>query len=197
MNAARLALVALLLPAAASAREIRPGTFQLSGGTQVSYSSTTTEQPGVSDFDSSSFDLNGAGYFYVIPNLGIGAFVSLTNGTDEFEGEEDEFSQTFLGPQITYNFPVAPQLSLFAEAALGWASASNNDNDASGLGFGLGGGLRFFPVDAVSLDASVNWTTLSLEDDFDNEADTSNLSLGVGISVYFGGGARTAPRSMR
>lgn len=193
MNAARLALIALLLPAAASAREIGAGTFQLSGGTQISYSSFSTEQPGFDDVDDTSFDLNGSGYFYVIPNLGIGAFISHNSSTFEQGVDSDDSSQTSIGPAITYNFPVAPQLSLFAEALLGYSTASFNDGDASGFLFGLGGGLRFFPADRVSLDASVNWSTASLEDDFNNEADTSGLSLGVGISVYFGGG--TAPRA--
>lgn len=190
MKLRTLALVSLLLPAIASARDISAGTFQLGGDANVSFSTGSVEfatPVGTEEIDIDTFELGASGLFYVIPNLGLGAFIDHSNTTTEFEGEESDSSSTVVGPQLSYNLSLAEQLSVFGTAGLGYATAEDDDADADGFAWAIGGGLRFFPARSVSLDGLISYSNLNLEDDFNNELDVSDLRIGVGLSVYFGG----------
>jgi hypothetical protein len=186
MKLRTLALVTLLLPAIASARDISAGTFQLGGDANVAFSTGSVDF-GAEEVDVDTFQLGASGLFYVIPNLGLGAFIDHTNTTTEFMGEESDSSSTVVGPQLSYNLSLAEQLSVFGTAGLGYATSEDDDQDADGFAWTIGGGLRFFPVRSVSLDGLVSYSNLNLEDDFDNEMDVSDLRIGVGLSFYFGG----------
>jgi len=186
MKLRTLALVSLLIPALASARDLSAGTLQLGGDTNLGFSMTTTDFGG-GDVDTNVFDIGVSGLYYIIPNLGVGAFLDYSNESTEFEDIESDFSSTIIGPQVSYNLSLAEQASAFGTFGLGYAKVDADDAEASGFAWQLGGGIRYFPVSAVSLDGSITYSNVSLEDDFNNEGDVSDLRIGVGLSFYFGG----------
>jgi opacity protein-like surface antigen len=186
MKLRTLALVSLLLPTLASARDLSAGTLQLGGDTSLGFTMSSTDY-GAGDVDTNTFDVGVSGLYYVIPNLSVGAFLDYVNQSIDFGDGESDISSTVIGPQVSYNLSLAEQLSGFGTLGLGYAKVEADDEDASGFAWQLGGGIRYYPVRAVSLDGSITYSNLSLEDDFDNEADHSDFRIGLGLSFYFGG----------
>ncbi|HSL91357.1 MAG TPA: outer membrane beta-barrel protein, partial [Candidatus Limnocylindrales bacterium] len=108
------------------------------------------------------------------------------NSTEiEVAGESVDSSTLLIGPQLIYNFPLNENVSLFVNGAVGYATTEIADADADGYGFRVGGGLKYFLTNSASINAAVFYQSLSLEDDFDNDLDTSGVNVGIGLSVYF------------
>lgn len=186
MKLRTLALVSLLLPALASARDLSAGTLQLGGDANMAFSAGSADF-GAGDVDTNTFQIGVSGLYYLIPNLGFGAFLDYVNESTEFAGETSDASTTIIGPQVSYNLGLSEQVSGFGTFGIGYAKMEQDDADASGFGWSIGGGLRFFPTRSVSLDGTLSYANVNLEDDFNNEADFSDLTVGVGISFYLGG----------
>jgi opacity protein-like surface antigen len=188
MNTKTAALTLALLPALAGARDLGPGTFELSGRTGLDFGSATAESSAsTTDLDISTLSVNGDALFYVVNNFGIGLGVSydkteLDNGVDSSES-----STSLIGPEAKLNLPIATQASVVLMGAAGRMATEDDLGDADGWAFLVGGGLRFFPADSVSLDAMISYTTASMEHDLGVDLDVSGWDLGLGLSVYFGG----------
>lgn len=169
------------LSATASARNLSQGTIEVGGNSNFSLSSLETEVGNSSfDTDSTTFDINGL--YYVQPNLGVGLIWNYdTTDSDGFES-----TTNFIGPAVAYNISLDPKMSLKIGGSLGLASyEDDSNNDADGFGWELSGKLSYYVIDSVSVDGSVGYSSLSMEDDFNNEMDITGLSLGVGLSAYF------------
>lgn len=177
-----------LLPFAAQARNLTPGTFELSGSSQLGFSSTSTEVDGaLYDYDQDIWTVRGAGLVYVVPNLGIGLVLDHQNVETTYGPDKTETSTTTFGPMIGFNLSLAQQLSLKLNGNLVFAKGSQDDVDLDGFGWGVGAGLSFFPVPYLSVDAGLGYQAVYLEADGGGDVDTSGLNVGLGLSVYFGG----------
>lgn len=177
-----------LAPFAAQARNLSPGTFELSGSTQLGFSTTSTEVDGdPNDFDQDIWTVHGSGLVYIAPNLGVGLVLGHQNVETTYGLDKTESSTTTFGPAIGFNVSLAPQLSLKLNGNLVFARGSQDDLDMDGFGWGVGAGLSFFPVSYLSIDAGLGYQALYLEDDVNRDWDISGLNVGVGLSVYFGG----------
>lgn len=193
MNAKIAALTLALLPALAGARDLGAGTFELSGGTNLNFGSRTYELTnpaftGKYEVDESTVALNTDALFYVVPNLGLGLGLQYqkTEWEDDFDKWESSFS--FIGPEVKYNIPVAPSVSILVGGGLGRLAMTDLDGeDADGWALTLGAGARFFVVDAVAFDATLSYLKGSVEDDFNTETDLSGWNIGLALSVFFGG----------
>lgn len=188
----KIAVLALAaLPAFAGARDLRPGTVELSGGTRLDFGSATLEREfaGFSEeVDVSTVALEAEGLYYIANNLGVGLGISYEKDDFDYpDGDSDEISTSLIGPMVKYNIPLAPQFSIALEGGIGRMVESQNDQDIDGFALLLGGGARFFATDWMSLDAMLSYTRASLEDDFDVEYTVSGWDLGVAVSFYLGG----------
>lgn len=187
-----LALTLAVLPALAGARDLGPGTFELGGGTDLGFGSATTEVNGVEVVDISTRSVNADALYYVVNNLGIGLGISYDwTEFDDGVSPKQSSSTSIIGPELKLNLPIAPKASVLLGGAIGRMVLSQDDGfgqaDADGFAFLLGGGVRFFPADFVSLDALLNYTKAGVSDDAGNDIDVSGWELGLGVSVYFGG----------
>jgi hypothetical protein len=178
-----LLVLALVLPAFVHARELAPGTLEIAGGSSLSFSNLEIEVEGDDqDTDTFQFDLNG--YYYVVPNLGLGLGLLYQDISND---PGSDVTSVAILPQLTYQVPVADKLGLFVGAGLGYASVEMDDDDASGLAWMVEGGLKIFPVRWLSLNGGVRYTGYNLETDGDLEVDVSDFTVGAGLSFYFGG----------
>jgi hypothetical protein len=189
-------LFALLafIPLAASAEPLNPGTFELSSETNLSLLSQSTELKANGQSvsgDQTNWNLRGLGLYYIAPGVGIGGTLSYQSESMKFGDFVDSDTSTLtIGPAIGADLPIAPQVSAYGRASLVYAQLSanlglgNGNVNSSGFGFGLEGGIKYFVVKAVSLDAGVGFQYLNLSGD----VDTTSTGFGVnfGLSVYFG-----------
>lgn len=189
-------LVALaMFPAVTQANEISVGTFELSGDTTLTFNqgSVETSSGGFTDqqVDTTDLKLSASGLFYVTPNVGVGLGIDYIDSTRESGGVKAGTSVLVIGPGLGLDFPVAPKLSLFALGTIGYASAKYTQtgytsSTPTGWGLGLEGGIKFFPVSSVSLNAALGYTWLRMKED-QFEVTQSGIGLSLGVSVYLGG----------
>ncbi len=188
-------LVALaMFPVVAQANEISVGTFELSGDTTLTFNkgSMETKAGGFTDeVDTTDVQLSASGLVYVTPNLGVGLGVEYSDSTQESGGVKYGTSVLVIGPGIGLDFPVAPKMSLFALGTIGYASSTYTETGASdvtptGWGVGLEGGVKFFPVSSVSLNAALGYSWVQLKEN-PVEVTQSGVGLNLGVSVYLGG----------
>ncbi len=185
MKKALIVLLALALPATVRAMDINQGKLELSGQTALNFSDMTTEVSGEPDIDTTTFSLQVDGAYYVRTNLGVGLIFQYEKTEVEQAGVETDTSFFLFGPQVTYNIPLNEKVSLFVNGALGYATAEVDNVDADGFGFQLGGGLKYFLTNSVSVNGAIHYQIVNLEDDFGRDIDTSGVNLGVGLSLYF------------
>jgi len=182
-----IVLLALLLPASLWAMDINQGKFELSGKTAFDFSDTTTEVDGGPDIDQTTWSIEVDGNYYLVKNLGLGLIFSYQDSEIDAGGPGGtlDSSTVFIGPQLIYHFPIGEKVSLFVNGAVGYAALEVEDQDADGWGFKVGGGLKYFLTNAISLNGSVNYQWLTMEADAGGDADTDGVSVGVGLSLYF------------
>jgi hypothetical protein len=193
-----LVALAMVVPMFARA-DLAPGTFELSGSTNLGFSSGSVkqEQGGLSGTtDTTDYGLSGTGLYYVAPNLGLGLTLqyAYTSEKDEF-GVKTSLSTLLIGPAIAYEVPVAPQFAIFGLGQIGYASATNTetgfqDVSASGFGLGLEAGVKYFIVKNLSFNAALDYQYRQVKTDeaVERTITTSDFGLNLGLSVYFGGG---------
>ncbi len=187
-------LVALAMFPVVAQAEISAGTFELSGDTTLTFSQGSVERTtgGFTDqVDTTDLQLSASGLFYVTPNVGVGLGVDYIDSTRESGGVKYGSSVLVIGPGLGLDFPVAPKLSLFALGTIGYASATYTETGTSsstptGWGLGLEGGIKFFPVSSVSLNAALGYNWVRLKED-PVEVTNSGIGLSLGVSVYLGG----------
>jgi hypothetical protein len=186
-----------VFPLAAFASELSPGTFELSGSSNLSFASSTTKmKPDVvgateTSIDGSTFGLSADGLYYFVPNFGVGLSVSYKKDSSKVAGVETGSSTFLVGPMLGYDHPIAPEFALFARGALGYASGSQTDGttvNLTGYGAQLGAGVKYFPLKPVSFNVGLSYTYLSLDSDTSPKvtSSTSGISFDVGLSIYFG-----------
>lgn len=184
-----LVLLALVLPTTLLAMDLNPGTIELSGQTAFSYSDLSREEDGQPDIDTTTVEFRLDGNYYVLRNLGVGLFIEYVNQEVDVEGSAGpglDSSTVFIGPQLIYNFPLSPKFNLFVDGRVGYAAAEVNDRDADGYGFEVGGGVKYFLNNFISLNGTLAYQFLTLEgDDTGRDVDVSGAVVGVGLSVYF------------
>lgn len=194
-------LVALaLFPMAAFASGITPGTVEVAGGTNLGFTSGSSKLDqgagGTTTTDTTKYGLNGTGLYYVTPNLAVGARLGYTSQTDKVAGVKTlDDSTLFLGPAAAYELEVAPQISVFGLAALGYARETalegGSTHTGSGFGFGLEAGAKYFLVKNFSFNAALayDWQQVSFDsvNGVTPKKTDSGFGVNLGLSVYFGG----------
>jgi len=178
-------LALLVLPATLWAMDINQGKIELSGQTRFNFSKTEIETTGSPDVDETTWEFQLDGLYYLQRNLGLGVIFQYDKTETEVAGVSVDSSTFIIGPQVTYNFPLNEKVSLFVNGAVGYATAEVANNDADGWAYQFGGGLKYFLTNSASINGTLQYRSISLEDDFNNDIDTSGVSVGVGISIYF------------
>lgn len=202
-----VALAVALLPLLASA-ELAAGTIELTGGSNLNFSTGEekwTDRTPVGDFvekhDLTNFDLDTGVLYYLTPNVGVGFELGYAREKDEILNETRTLSTTFIGPRVGLDLGLGEKISVFGDLALGFARVNDRFEDSldplsdwedtySGLGFRLAGGVKYFPVPALSFNAGLAYSYLTVTGDTAPGVETNlkktDLGLNVGISVYLG-----------
>ena len=195
----RIAVVLALVPMLASAHELSPGTIEIGGDTSLGFRSGSekVEAGGFSQTtDTTDYGLNLSGFYYVTPNIGVGAVLNYDNSSSKLAGITTGVSTFLIGPAVAVDYPIAPQFSLFGRGAIGYASTKatqtgNPDVSASGVGLAFNAGVKYFLVKSLSFDAGLvyDWSKLSGDTVAGVTPKTTISSFGViaGVSVYLGG----------
>jgi hypothetical protein len=177
-----LVLGMLLISSVAFAKDVAKGTITVTGLSSASYSSLTVDPDGGTSADVSLLTLNVQGAYFILPNIGVGGLV----GYQSASIEDTDISEMMIGALGIYNFSLSPQMSLFANGAVGYMSATvdtGTSEDMTGYFFSAGGGVKYFLVENVSVDGFVNYSYSSLKDGA--EFTISGLNVGGGFSIYF------------
>lgn len=170
----------------AFAKDLKQGTFQLSGATAAAFGSSTEKADGEKIAETDIFDIELSGYYHVATNVGIG-LMFLYNDTDyKYPGYPTQnVSQTLIGPAIQFSIPMNHTTNFVLGAGAGYA-AENVDGsyDASGYFYAAKAGLALFPIDNVSVDLGVSYINQK-GDDAGLDLERGTVSGSVGLSVYF------------
>jgi len=188
----KLLLLALAVPTVGLATELSPGTWQLTGGTTLGYSSTSTKIEGSKATDN-SFGVETSCAYYLTPTLGLGLELSYNNtSSTAFDGTKSDQNAYFVGPKLALDLPVAPQIAIFGDVALGVAKGDIDGVTLDGWGFGLAGGVKYFFTRSVSADVGLQYRLLKVDGTFNGttvSADSSDFRIGLALSVYLGNAA--------
>ncbi len=196
----RMFFVLAMVPMMARGLDLAPGTLEVTGSSNLGFGSSSTELSNVSgSTDTTTFNLNTTGLYYVIPNLGVGLNLAWnsTENKDSNTGDKTGLSTVLLGPAIGYAIPVAEKMAIGLQGMIGYASSTYMqtgfpDVKFAGWGLGLGAGIKYFVVPAFSIDAGVGYLYTKLTSDttdaFGTKPDlkTSSFNVNAGLSVYFG-----------
>jgi outer membrane protein with beta-barrel domain len=205
-------VVLAMAPFAARALDVSAGTVEVTGGSNLGLSFSSSDVSGSTGSSSDTTQYGGdvTALYYVIPNLGVG--LALSGG--RAESKSSEFKSTswsyLVGPAVGFVYPLQEKLSLALQGDAGWVRSkfslrssstvsggggivglANVDSGSSGFGFELGAGVRYFLARSFSVDAGLVYQYERTT--FDAVAGTtqptltsSGLRLGAGLSVYFG-----------
>jgi hypothetical protein len=184
----RSATVAALLfvPALALARDLEPGTVELSGDSSFIFTSQKLRAQGFQDVDANTTSLSLGGFVFVARNLGVGAFVSYDEQSASSGATTTKSRSSLLGPALSFHLPIAPQVSLAVQGAIGVASLESDGSTADGWGWGDSAGIRYFAIPSVSFDGGVSILSVSVKSS-GLPIDQTGFGLSVGVSVYLGG----------
>jgi len=186
-------VLAALLPSVALAGS-HAGALKLSGQAGFAFSSGKTTADGApGELKSTAQSGRLDGYYLFHANFGAGAWLEYASAKLESGGVTFVDQQDLLaGPALTVEYPVSPELYLFAEGAYLFGkttkTADGEESSESTQGFGVGAGLAWFPVHAVSLDLGVRYSSMKAKEQ-GLTLTTATFGLQVGFSVYFGGGS--------
>jgi len=182
-------LVSVVFSGSVLAKEIQRGTVEISGGTNVSFSSTEIKPEGRTKTEIDTQAIDASVLYYFSPNVGVGMLwnyqdYETTTGTFSFEQ-----TTTLIGPQLAINVSLNDKTSFKLKGSVFVSSTEVSDSwsktKSDGFGWAVWGGLSYFVMESVSFNGGITYASLSTEDDFNNaDTDTTNLSVGVGISVY-------------
>lgn len=181
---AALAL-SLLLPALASAGDLNPGALQLTGRSAFDWSKQSVKTDAGTE-DVTKLGANLSAMYFVSHFLGFGLAV----GYDHTGFEGGAYRSDFLfGPKAGIDWELMSHFSLFADLTVGIARGETKDDlgaidTASGFGYEIAGGFRLFLNRNVSLDLFGAFDQMRLDFPTAGKETTSNLTAGVGLSVY-------------
>ena len=181
------------------AKDIEKGTVEVSGGSDLSFSSFEFERRDIpTKADGDTKTLSARISYYIAPNfaLGLGWEYSSSTLEGDFSRFADKTNIDILTPSISYNINLDEKLSLKLLGSIAIVKVENSSEDTWGGGRqggyvktdGVGKlgsiGLSYFLRDNVSLDALISYLAVTLEQDGIN-VDVTGVSTGVGMSVYF------------
>jgi Outer membrane protein beta-barrel domain len=201
-------VIVAMAPLAAPALDVSAGAVEVTGGSNLglSFSSTSASGAATGSTDTTQYGGNVTALYYVISNFGVG----LAAGYDRVEGNSPVVKSTFwsyqVGPAVGFVYPLQEKLSLSLQGDAGWLRGHNSssfsgggrgplDGGSSGFAFDLGAGIRHFLSGAFSVNAGLTYTYDRSTSDGPPTAQpgagqskltSSGLRLGVGLSVYFG-----------
>jgi opacity protein-like surface antigen len=201
--------LATFVPLLASAVELSPGTIQLKGDTTIGYRSGSDETK-YSDgskvkTETTAFDITAQGLFFLAPGIGAGGVVSYLSQTDKQDDGTGQVKRDttllLVGPAVGVDYAVTPQVSLFGEGAVGYATGSQKYSGAgvtltdtismSGYGFEVAGGVKLFLERHFSFDVGLGYTYISLKNSDEKfgkpKRTLDSVGVNLGLSVYFGG----------
>jgi opacity protein-like surface antigen len=193
MKILRVSLCFLLLgglTATAQGKEIPKGTLQIGGDLDVSISSLELEPQGSSSTDTDTTTIDLLVLKYLSPNIGVGLTWNYELQEVTSSGSSDEIEIYTFGPAVEIHNEVNEKLNLFVHGAFVLASIEERSNGfdvGSGDGFGwlVGAGISYFLADNVSVNAGIDYTSVTVEEDTTNlDLDISGFETGVGISVF-------------
>ncbi|MCC6303251.1 MAG: outer membrane beta-barrel protein [Gammaproteobacteria bacterium] len=191
-SGAAIILTGLLgVSATGNAHDLKAGTLELGGSLRASMTSSTIKIQGFEDLDQDSTSLDILGLYYVSDNLGLG--LTWNYDATEFSsgGDSLEVTSNEVGPVVAYNISLNERASLKLIGAFLVASVEDDSVFGDGVtidgnGWAVGGMISNFINDHMSVDASLVYESLSLEEDVSNtDVDLDGYTVGVGISVYF------------
>lgn len=195
----RFLVVLAVLPMLARAAELSPGVVEVTGSSQLGFTSSSSKLEGSSESsDTKSYGVDATGVYYLTPNVGLGLRLGYASLEDTVRGVTDTTRGTTIGPAIALELPLQEKLALAALGSIAYATSRYSSTDpafgasvdASGWDFQLGGGLKYYVVPAFSLNGGVGYRHTKL--DYDGQGrtrttyTTSGFGLNVGFSVYFG-----------
>lgn len=185
---AALVVFTLSGPEVASARDLKQGTFQLSGQSSALFGNTTVDLDGEEVSDTDTFNVDVEGVYHIIDNFGIGMLAYYDNTDTDGGPETTSFA---IGPVLQYSFPMSQMANLRLAVTGGYAAEefedeAGDDFDADGFFWGGSVAVAMFPIDSFSVDLGVRYLKSDAEtDDFDIDVEQEDISATIGISVYF------------
>jgi len=178
------------LSATAFSRDLAQGTIEIGGDLDLSLDSSELDITGSDTMDTDTTTLNATGLYYVAPNIGVGLIWNYDSTEVSGAGDKLEESSNLIGPAASYNLSLNDKTSLQFQGALALASIEVKDSFSGtttidGFGWVVGAQLSYFLTDAVSIDGSLVYTSLSLEEDeTKTDVDSTGFGTGVGLTVY-------------
>jgi hypothetical protein len=156
----------LLVGSAALAKDIEAGKVEIAGRTNASFAI---------DLDAdNTFGIGVEGFYYVMPNIGVGAFLDFTKTF----GDEDS-SSLAIGPEGIYNYSLSDAASLYGRAGIGYLQTDAEGVDGlSGWTFVAAGGAKYFVTESVSLNGELNFTHDG------GDYDSNVITALFGVSFY-------------
>lgn len=186
MKKVLLLALALVLPTASLAENIKPGAIEVKGASNLGIQSQTLKDDATGDkFTTSTFAIDTSAAYYVTHNVGVGLELSYDSTTFKQTGLANVTDKAWsFGPKVVFDQGLSPGVSFFAEGMVGLTAMDNDGFKTDGWGFGIGAGLKYFFVPAFSADLGVKYQYAKLKDDASNKATGSDLVVGIGFSVY-------------
>jgi opacity protein-like surface antigen len=177
-------LLAIAIPALASASDINPGALQLSGKSAFDFSATTAKV-GAVEVDTTKLGGGLSAMYYVSKFLAFGLATEYDKTTTSIAGLPSETDSTFLfGPKAGIDYELMEHFSVFADLTVGMAQMTNTaDATGSGLGWAVGGGFKLFLNQNVSLDLMGSYKRVSV-DLTGGKVTDSGFTTGIGFSFY-------------
>lgn len=147
------------------------GKVILSGSSNLSFSSVSPDE-GDSE---NQFVIKTSFGNFVTDNFAVGAILNY---------EDYESASSFLlGPTLRYYFGTS-NIKPFIQGEYLFGNIKYDDyyddDEYSINAFAIGGGAAFFLNQHISIDLSISYNTMSIEDD-----DSNGIAIDAGISVYF------------
>ncbi len=183
-------LLSVVFSEAILAKEIQQGTVEVSGGFDLSFSAVDVDVEGdiVREIDTQMIDTSISYYF--TPNIGLGVLWRYENSETTSRTFSTEVTTNIIGPHLTFNLSLNDKTSLKLKGAVlitstEFSSSFSTTEEADGFGWAIQGGLSYFVMESVSFNGGIAYSSLSTEIDSTNtDFDVTDLSVGVGVSVY-------------
>ncbi|MBK8162802.1 MAG: hypothetical protein IPK65_06540 [Gammaproteobacteria bacterium] len=163
--------------------------------------SSTIEIQGFEDLDQDTTSLDILALYYVSDNFGLGITWNYDTTEVFFGGDSIEVTSNEIGPVAAYNISLNKDASLKRIGALLIASIEDDsifgdEVTIDGNGWAVGGIISNFINDYISVNASLVFESLSLEeDDFDTDVDVGGYTVGVGFLSIFRSDHKRGARS--
>lgn len=185
------AVIGLLsLSTTGHARDLNQGTIEIGGDLDLSMVSLEVKPEGGDKVETDTTTLSASALYYVVQNVGVGITWDYMSDEAKVAGDKAETTTNMIGPTAAYNISLNDKTSLKVLGAVVMSSTELSGTSISttkidGFGWTIGGQLSYFLNDFVSLNGSLQYLSLSLEeDDTKTDVDTTGFGAGVGLSVY-------------